>query len=285
MEKVLESCLTSERVIVKFYKRRKGNSTIDNPKHVAHGGMLETAFKELVPPQLRSGQLKNILTDSEKAYLEDYMRLEKGALSMYNKPYWNKKRVMLRKEDNIFDLSDPDQYIDYKVVVANSNIVAPSLDKVEEKATYMFYIEREGEEESRKTRTVTSKQEAYKYFGKYEENKDILRYILAQMKKPTAKNTTIQTLIGWVGEEIDKKPDLFIKVASDPLLKTKVFIEKAVDLGVVILIKGEYFDSETNKPLAHSGEIADLDKAALFLNEPRQQEYKLSLEARVKNIK
>ena len=126
MKKTLESCLTSEKVYVKFYRRKKGNSTIDNPKHVANGGMLETATKTLVVPRLRNGLMKNILTDDEKDFLEDVLRLSEGALSIYNKDYWGKRKVLLKKENNVFDLSDPDQYIDYKILMANDNLIAPS---------------------------------------------------------------------------------------------------------------------------------------------------------------
>ena len=285
MEKTLESCLTNERVIIKFYKRKKGNSTIDNPKHVAHGGMLETATKELVPPMLRSGQRKNILTDSEKEFLEDYMQLPKGALSIYNKEFWSKRRLVLRKEDNILDLSDPDDYISYKIALANSNIVAPSFEDIEKKATYTFYIEREGESEARQVKTLTVKQEAYRLFGKYEESEDVLRYILSQAGKHTAKNSKLKSLTAWIGELMDDKPQLFVSIASDPLLKTKVFINKAVDLGVVTITNNEYFDAESGKPICGPTENPTLERAAAFLNEPRQQEYKLILEARVKNNK
>jgi len=284
MEKTLESCLSNEKVYVKFYRRKKGNIT-DNPKHVANGGMLETSFKELVPPMLRNGQRKNILTDNEKAFLESYLGLKEGELSAYNKNYWDKRKVILYKENNVFDLSDADQYIDYKIVLANSNIVAPSLDKINEKATYWFFIEREGEEELRKSKTLTIKQEAYRLFGKYEENKDILRYILWQSAKPTAKNTKLETLRGWVGELIEDKAPLFVRIASDPLLKTKVFINLAVDAGVITLRNEEYFDGETGKPICQPTETPSLESAAIFLNAPRQQEYKLMLEAKLKNSK
>jgi hypothetical protein len=281
MEKTLESCLTNQKVIVKFYRRKKGNIT-DNPKHVANGGMLETSFKELVPPMLRNGQMKNILNDSEKEFLEDYMKLDKGTLSIYNKKFWDKRKVILYKENNSFDLSDPNQYIDYKILVANSSIIAPSLEDVKNKATYWFYIEREGEEESRKAQTLTVKEKAYSLLSKYGENKEVLRYILRQTGKTTAKNTKMEMIRGWIGELIDEKPNVFVRITSDNLLKTKVFINQAVDLGVITLMKEEYFDGETSKPIAAEGLPPTLENAAAFLNEPRQQEYKLMLEAKVK---
>lgn len=285
MSEKLESCLTEEKVYVKFYKRRKGNSTIDNPKHVAHGGMLETATKTYVPPRLRSGQYKNILTDDEKKFLEQKLFLPEGELSVYNRDYWKGKKVVLTKENNIFDLSDPDAYINYKILLANTNLIAPSIDVISHKETYVFYMEREGEKESRKVKTISMKQEAYKLFGKYEDDKDILRFILKESKKPTAKNTKIENLQAWTADVIDDNPSLFVKVASDKLIKTKVLLEKAVDTGVVMLRANEYFDAASNKSLSDSGEDATLDNAAIYLNKPRQQELKLSIEARVKNTK
>lgn len=279
----LVSCLSNEKVYVKFYRRRKGNATIDNPKHVANGGMLDTATKEFVPPRLRNGQLKNILTDSEKAFLEDFMNLPEGTLSIYNKEFWNKRKVILTKDDNIFDLSNPEHYINLKILEANSNKIAPSLDVIGNKQTYWFYIERSGEGEKRAIKNLTSKQEAYKLFGKYEEDIDVLRYILKEAAKPTAKNTKLVSLQAWVGSLIEDKPDLFVKIASDKLLKTKVLLNTAVDLGLVKIRNSELFDADTDKPISEGGEASTIENAAAFLNMPRQQEHKLALQAKVKN--
>ena len=80
--------------------------------------------------QLSSGAFKNVLTNSEKNYLEYIMGLEPNALSVYKKVdnFWSTategtiNKVMLKKGDNRLDLSNPEDYIRYKILLANNDI-------------------------------------------------------------------------------------------------------------------------------------------------------------------
>jgi hypothetical protein len=109
---------------------------VTNPKHVLYGGMAETAVRTFVVPMLSSGVYVNVLTDSEKAFLEEVMGLEYNALSIYKKEnnFWDDandfgiSKVKLQKQDNYLDLSNPEDYIRYKILLANKDFVAPSLE-------------------------------------------------------------------------------------------------------------------------------------------------------------
>ena len=67
-------------------------------------------------------------------------------MSMYKKEnnFWSDaypngiNSVTLHKQDNYFDLSNPVDYIKYKILLANKNLIAPSLQVLEDrpKATY-----------------------------------------------------------------------------------------------------------------------------------------------------
>ena len=85
----LVSCLRNERVIVRHIPKQTG--MITNPKHILYGGMAENASKTFVVPKLTSGMYVNVLTDNEKAFLEEIMGLEYNALSIY------------KKQDNFWD--------------------------------------------------------------------------------------------------------------------------------------------------------------------------------------
>ena len=284
-KKELKSCLSNEIVRVKFIKRPSKN--ISNPKHVAYGGMLDSAEKVLVPKQLRNGQYSNILTDDEKAFLEDYLKHEEGYFSVYKKEnnFWENYGVRLTKEDTILNLSDPYDYIKYKVLLSNDNLVAPSLDHVPHKATYLFVLVKEGEEEERKVSKLSAKKQAYKYLGKYEDDKDVLNYILRSMGKAVSKKSKIGTLKIWVDDLIESDAALFNKIVEDKYFETKVLINTAVDLGVITLVKNEYYDADTNTALAENNETADLTNTAIYLNKPRNQEVKLSIQARIDNAR
>ena len=85
--------------------------------------MNETAFRKFTVPIIESsGAYVNVLTNDEKTYLEKSMGLEPNALSVYLKRdnYWANYSVRLTKGDNYLDLSIPDDYIKYKVLLANN---------------------------------------------------------------------------------------------------------------------------------------------------------------------
>ena len=140
----LVNCLRNQKVIVRYILRQKGNVT--NPRHVLFGGMAEGASRTFVVPMLTSGKLVNVLTDAEKNYLEDIMGLEPNALSVYKKVdnFWRDDnplgiaRVRLTKRDTILDLSVPEDYIKYKILLANKDFIASSLAVMQDtpKATY-----------------------------------------------------------------------------------------------------------------------------------------------------
>ena len=125
-EKEYISCLRNMKVEVRFIPKI---GRITDPKHVLYGGMAEDATRTYTVPMLRSGAYVNVLTDSEKEFLEDYMGLEKNALSVHrkNNNYWDNFFVSLHKQPNYLDLSDPNDYMKYKVLLANKDFIADSL--------------------------------------------------------------------------------------------------------------------------------------------------------------
>lgn len=104
----LINCLRKERVIVRHIPKEGG--MITNPKHVLYGGMAENASRTFVVPRLSSGMFVNVLTDAEKAFLEEIMGLEYNSLSIYKKVdnFWDDSnengisKVTLKKQDNYF---------------------------------------------------------------------------------------------------------------------------------------------------------------------------------------
>ena len=108
--------------------------------------MADSAVKTFTVPRLSSGMYVNVLTDDEKACLEQIMNLEYNALSIYKKTdnFWDDSndqaisRVRLTKQDNYLNLSDPEDYIRYKILLANKNYIAPSLEALQDapKASY-----------------------------------------------------------------------------------------------------------------------------------------------------
>ena len=280
----LVSCLRNERVIVKHIPRE--NSMVgNNPKHVLYGGMAEEATRTYVVPMLRNGQLVDVLTKSEKEFLEDYLGLEDNALSVFKveNNFWKKQKVVLRKDDNFLDLSNPQDYIKYKILLHNEDLIAPNLDAVQNhpKATYEYVMIREEEESKANRRRVDANKEAYKEFGKIEDNADVMRVVIETITaRPVAASSNIDTLANKVDELIQNDARLFLRVVQDPYLNTKVLIRNAIEAGVITNRGGQLYLREDGSPLCSKGEPT-MSVAAAYLNEAKNQELRFTIEAKV----
>ena len=284
-DKPLINCLRKERIIVKHVPKMSG--MISNPKHVLYGGMAENAVRYFTIPRLTSGMYVNILTDSEKEFLEDIMGLEYNALSIYKKVdnFWENKMVRLTKQDNLLDLSDPDDYIKYKILLANKDHIAPSLEALNDfpKATYQFVIISEGDEIKTAKDNMSTTMLCYKEFGKVENNIDILRTIVETLDgRPTSPNVKLEFLQTKINALIQADSKLFLKTISDPYLNTKVLIKKCIEAGL-ISNRGNYlYLKSDNSPLCENNQEPTLSIASQYLNSPKRQELKMMLEAKLK---
>lgn len=285
-DKPLISCLRNERIIVRHVPKEGG--LVTNPKHILYGGMAENAVRYFTVPVLESsGAYKNVLTDDEKAFLEEVMGLEYNALSVYKKEnnYWSNYQVRLTKQDNFLDLSVPDDYIKYKVLKANSNFIADSLETLQDKpkATYQFVMIREGEEESNESEKLSATMKCYMEYGKIKDDKDTLKCIIELIDgRPIAANSKIELLQGKINNLIQADSKLFLKIITDPLLSTKVLINKAIEAGIISKRGDQYYLISSNSPLCGNNEDPTFNVAARYLNLPKNQELKLSIEAKIK---
>ena len=286
------SCLRNERIIVRHVPKLTGMWG-NNPKHILAGGMAEGAVRTFVVPRLSSGMFVNVLTDKEKAFLEEIMGLEYNALSIYKKVdnFWDDSnenginKVRLSKQDNYFNLSDPEDYIRYKILLANKDYIAPSLQALQDtpKATYQFVIISEGEETRVAKSNMSSTMMCYKEFGKIEDDIDTLRVIIETIDgRPTSQTAKLEFLQTRVNSLIQADSKIFLKVVTDPMLSTKVLIKRAIEAGL-ISNRGNYlYLRKDNTPLCEANEEPTLNIAAKYLNSPKHQEVKFALEAKLK---
>lgn len=290
-KKELVNCLRSERIIVRHIPRQ--SNMVQNPKHVLYGGMAENAIRVFVVPRLTSGKYVNVLTNDEKDFLEYTMGLEDNALSVHKREhnFWDDSnpdgiaKVMLKKQDNYLDLSDPNDYIKYKILIANKDWIAPSLKALEDhpKATYQYVIIGEGDETKSAKNNMSNTMMCYKEYGKIEDDVDTLRLIIETLDgRPVASTSKLEFLQTKINDLIQANPKTFLKVVTDKMLPTKVLIRKGVAAGVITK-KGDYlYLRSDNKPLCEDGEDPTLNIAAKYLNNPKHQSIKFAIETELK---
>jgi len=287
MGEVLEKgfILPTEKVTIKFIKRNRGLAADVSDSHIISGGMIEGATRKFCVPLLRNGGLKNVLTAQEKEFFEKdhFMGVN---LSIYS-DFWKNQYVSLEKLDTILDLSIPEDYLKYKILLAWDDVIAPSLDefKSKNKGTYQFYITRTGEELKDRSKKLDAIKTAWKSYYKIEDNREILISIIYLLTgKKISDNSTMKFINTEVETLVDTRTKDFLNLVEDPNFETKTLIALAENAGIVLKRNGKY-ETVDGLTLAKDGEIASLQNAVKYLIDPKNQEVRELIEARVKNIK
>lgn len=284
----LISCLRNEKICVRYVPRQ--SHMVTDPKHILYGGMADDAVKTFVVPKLTTGTYVNVLTNSEMAFLEECLGMDKGTLSVYKKQdnFWSDanpqgiNKVRLRKQDNYLDLSVPEDYIRYKILLANKDFIAPSIQALEDrpKATYQYVIIAGSEQVSSAKKNMDITRECYMEFGKIEKDVETLMTVVELLDgRNVAPNTSIDFLHTRIDAFIQSNPKSFLKTVKDETLPTKVLIRRSINTGGIIK-RGDYLYLKSDgKPLCEDKEEPVLSTAVKFLNNPRNQAIKLGLEA------
>ena len=277
--------LPQEKVTIKFIKRNKGLAADVSESHVISGGMVEGATRKFCVPLQRGGGLKNVLTTEEKEYFENG-HFRGVNLSIYS-DFWHSKNVALEKLDTILDLSIPEDYLKYKILLAWQDVIAPSLEEYKRtnKGTYQFYMTRTGEELKDRSKKLDLIKTAWKEYYKIEDNRDVLVSIIYLMSgKKLSDNSTMKFINTEVETLVDSRTKDFLNLIEDPNFETKTLIALAENVGIVVKKNGKY-ETVDGLTLAKEGEIASLQNAVKYLIDPKNQEVRDLIEARVKNTK
>lgn len=284
--KGLINCLRKEKIEVRLIPKKVG--VYSNPRHVLYGGMAEEAMKTFCVPLSSSGFYVKVLTDEEEAFLEYTLGLAKGDLSVY-KNFWDCSNdlavVKLTKASVFLDLSNPRDYIKYKILLANKDKICPSQKELEERPlpTYMFVIIGADEEIKSARRVISSIQEAYKEFGKIEDNKPALKTVVEYLSgRPVASTAKLDFLQVKVNEYIQNANGKeFLKLVKDNLFHVRVLINRAIEAGLISKKGNYYYLRENSMPLCEMDEEPTLEIAMRFLSSPKNQDIKFGLEAKL----
>lgn len=276
--------LPNEIVIVKYIHRRRGMAANVEANHVIAGGMLDKAVRKFSAPLQRNGSIKNVLSANEKEYLEAVTGLD---LSVYGN-FWVNFRVSLHKDDanNRFDLSNPMDYISIKILetLSKEDIALTWADR-NKNQTYQFAITREHEEMLESKVRYDSKKEAFKMYGKIEDDRDKLLGVLKLLtNKPISKDSSLGWIQTKVEEFIDTMPSQFVSVVNDKSFHTKLLINTAIDKGVIVKNSNKY-STVDGLELCNPGELPTFDNAVAYLDNPKNQEIRDLIEAKPKQNK
>lgn len=280
-EKVFE--LPNKKVVVKPNFNNPG--WIKNPRHAAFW-KLEGAYDGFTCAMQRNGQLKNPFSKAEIATLSEQLFLDPKELSVYNRDGLIATRIVrLNKDPRVFNLADPQDYFDLKILLTNEDKVAPSVKDKTKKATYKYYIEDQDDLDEVKATTATISQQAWKEYGKMEEDAiklisflKVYGQIFNKVKKVDA-NSKLAFLQGQVVDIINENMKAFVEVVTSDEFDTILLISDAISAGVIKQDGRKYYFE--NEQLGTGG----LTEAISFISATTNQTLLLTIQERTKKAK
>lgn len=283
--KEMYTCLRNEKIHVKYIPR--ATDMVKDPRHVLYGGLADKAAIEYVVPILRSnGAFVNVLTNDEKRFLEHYMGLNEDDLSVHKKKdnFWSTFSVRLTKDGAILDLKDPVDYIKYKVLRANPDYIAESLQALEDRPrpTYRFVMVTDESENKKSLEKLNNSSKAYMLLGQYQSDPDVLKVILEALDgRPCSDQIKKEALLSKLQDHISADAKMFVKYADDELLKFKVLLRKAI-IKKLVYRKGDYYYlAKDGSPMCGAGEDPTYTSAVRYLANPANQKELFSIQEKV----
>jgi hypothetical protein len=196
-----------------------------------------TSMPLSIPRNGQTGQLMNPLTDDEALFLEKKLAKKEGDLSIYKAPkenFWSRYYVKLDKDETLLDLSDPDQYIRYKVLLTNKELIAPSFEdrlNIPSARWMMVDVDHEVATEAREAELMQS---VWMEFGAIQNSHNKMRNVLKiYSEKSVPKNAKTDFLKAEVKKVVELNPNKFIQIIKDDNFDMRCFIEDALEVGAI----------------------------------------------------
>lgn len=287
-EKELVNCLSEEKVFVKYIVNTSNGIT--DKTHPLYGGLSTNASIGISAPLL-TRRISEIFTKDELEFLSH----ELGEDLKPGSKFWKEFRrdennmlvdgfpIFLKKEGAILNKNNARDYIKIKIL-QDSDLIANSIEEISQKKGCRFYLVSEKDVYKKEITNISTKQKAVKLFGKYEDDEDVLKYVLRTFNKSVDNRHKIDFLQKEAWKISEDNPLAFIATLDDPHLKTKIKINDFLNFKLINKSNNLYYDME-GKKLSLDGEINDLTGCARYLDSGVGGEFRLELEAKVKALK
>ena len=281
--------LTEGTVIVKFIPDFKNG--IDDKKHPLYGGLSSNA-SIAIPAPLLTRRIDKIFTKDELEFLAEALNEEH---LQANAPFWREYRkdefgmpmgvfpIFLKKEGMLLKKSEPLDYIKIKIL-QDSDIVANSPAEIKnKKSQYRFVLIEQDQLHREDIDGISVKKKAVKLHTQYENDEDVLRYVLKSFNKNVSYSSKLPFLQNETWKLAELNPKMFNTLLADELVETKILVDKAVRYKLLNK-SNNLFYTAVGDPVRLDGDANDYNGAAKYLASGAGQEMRLNLEAQIKNL-
>ena len=260
---------------------------------------VKRSFQVPLNSERNGGGIKRILDDNNRVFIKKY--INKYPDGMTEKEFFeeelgvdlnpsNKKednfwrvdkrgRVTLTKEGTVLNLRDSFDMLKYKILLSNTNLVAPNYEVRKDRQTYEFMIVDQGKITSQRIEEASNKAKAYTEYsritGSVTEMKGFIKAIGRTI--PVAHNED------WLKEEIlnvfENDYKYFLNVINDPNYKKKIFIQNAVEAGAIKRMGDKRY------VLDNGIELGDIVATIRYFSDPENQEVRMRVTSQIEMAK
>lgn len=277
-KEAIKSPLKNKTILVRPIYRNGGFLKKGHDGHFLYTG---ATYEVCIPYSNSQRQYVDPLTDEERKYFESPeggLALSPGDLSIYKKKnnFWEQLSVILDKTSLTLDLSNPMDYLRYKLLLTDSVHIAPTLADKDRKYSYKYVLVDTDDEEQVKANQAYTRNEAYKQFGKIEDSFDKMLsvcQIYSNTKslpgnKKVSKRTSKDALVAIIDEIISEDMNLFLDIVTDPNFSIAAEIEKGLDSKII--------EKDSDNNFTFEGDVIGRNKQDLigfFSNVKNQKKY------------
>lgn len=258
----------------------------------------------VVPLNEKTGALINPLTSAEQSFFENKslsgLDFEPGDLSAHKQKdnFWERTEVKLEKPESVvsesstlmtLDLSNPIEYLYYKILLANSGsggIVSPSYDEKFSRASYRIMIVEKDHEAEKKANKGEKLGKVYAYFNSINNSVDkmyeflSIYYLLDQAYSKPSKNASKSWYKSAIQDLIESPKGLSLMldiIDNEDEYSHRVFVLRAIDSGDITYNENGY-ELVDGTPIGGS-----LVEAVKFFKDAKNSEIKMKIQARLED--
>lgn len=236
----------------------------------------------VLPINRSTGRNVEIFTPEEQEYLESVL---KRSLSVYERVdnFWDEFQVVLKKDKLVKDLSNPIQYIEYKVLLANKDAIAPSKEQINNKGTYRYYFSDVEEEAMHDVAQLEFEDKIHDLFKELKKDRTKMINLLRITGNNVSDNVSDSVLIADINKKFIKtsvtNQQVFYNLMTDGSFDLKLLIKEAIKYGIILKDKNQY-------SLVGGDVIANSESQLMnYLNNSKHQETRLMIEKQIEIAK
>jgi hypothetical protein len=234
-----------------------------------------------------TNSLASIFGEGEQEEFERLLNRKKGDLSIYDRKnlFWAKFIVSLTKNETTLDLNNPVHALQFRVLKANKDIIAPSWQERFDRPSYKWAIIDEKTVIEEEDKRAVKMESAMDLFSEIKKSQTRMLNVLRLLEKKPARDANKE----WLKKELTKviaqiektagmpNIDDFIKAASDPQASEKIFVLDAIEANIIKASGGEFREVDSGRLIGKS-----LQAAVDHYADPLYQEDKLLIEEKIK---